>query len=137
MTDERASRWSWATTLLCAAYVAWTCYVIGTRVPEFTSLLAGLGGELPRATTFVMALSKGPIYVIGLVLIVGLILKEKLVTKIVARFAVTVIVFMMGISAPRRSCSPGGAETVAVGGERTLDPCVPHPDLSDAMEPGP
>lgn len=95
MTDEQANRWSWATTLLCAAYVAWICYVIGTRVPAFASLFAGLGGEIPFVTRFVLMLATGPIYIVGLVLIAVLILKEKLVKKIVARFAITIIVFMM------------------------------------------
>ena len=95
MTDEQANRWSWITTLLCAAYVAWICYVIGTRVPAFAKLFAGLGGEMPPVTTFVIALANWPIYVVGLIVIAGLILKEKLVTKIVVRFAITMIVFMI------------------------------------------
>jgi type II secretory pathway component PulF len=82
-------------TLLCAGYVAWICYVIGMRVPTFASLLAGLGREIPAVTKFVLALAEWPIYVVGLVLIAGLILKEKLVKKIVARFAITIIVFIM------------------------------------------
>jgi ascorbate-specific PTS system EIIC-type component UlaA len=95
MTDEQANRWSWATTLLCAAYVVWICYVIATRVPAFASLFAGMGGELPAVTAFMLALAKWPIYVVGLILIAGLILKEKLVKVIVVRFAITMIVFMM------------------------------------------
>lgn len=87
MTDEQASRWSWITTLLCAAYVAWICYVIATRAPAFAGAFVGLGGEIPFATRFVLFLATGPIYVVGLVLIAGLILKENLVKKMVARFA--------------------------------------------------
>jgi hypothetical protein len=95
MTDEQSNRWSWATTLLCASYVAWICYVIATRGPAFASVFLGIGGEIPLATRFILALAKGPIYIVGLVLIAGLILKENLVKKIVARFAITMIVFMM------------------------------------------
>ena len=94
MTDEQANRWSWATTLLCAAYVAWICYVIATRAPAFAGAFVGLGGEIPFATRFVLMLATGPIYVVGLVLIAALILKENLVKKIVARFAITMIIFM-------------------------------------------
>lgn len=95
MTDEQASRWSWAATLFCAGYVAWICYVIGHRVPTFASLLAGLGREIPPVTTFILELAKWPIYVVGIVLIAGLILKERLVKKIVIRFAITIIVFIL------------------------------------------
>ena len=95
MTDEQANRWSWGATLLCAAYVAWICYVIATRAPAFARLFLGIGGEIPFATRFVLFLATGPIYVVGLVLIAGLILKESLVKKIVARFAITMIVFMV------------------------------------------
>ena len=96
MTDEQANRWSWITTLLCAAYVAWMCYVIATRAPVFASLFLGLGvEEIPLVTRILLALARGPIYVVGLVPIAVLILKEKLVKKIVARFAITMIVFMM------------------------------------------
>lgn len=94
MTDEQANRWSWVTTLLCAAYVVWICYVIATRVPAFAKLFLGMGGEIPFVTRFVLFLATGPIYVVGLILIAGLILKENLVKKIVARFAITMIVFM-------------------------------------------
>lgn len=94
MTDEQANRWSWATTILCAAYVAWICYVITTRAPAFARLFLGIGGEIPFATRFVLFLATGPIYAVGLVLIVGLILKENLVKRIVARFAITMIIFM-------------------------------------------
>ena len=95
MTDEQANRWSWITTLLCAAYVAWMCYVIATRVPVFASLFLGLGVEVPLVTRILLALASGPIYVVGLVPIAVLILKEKFVKKIVARFAITMIVFMV------------------------------------------
>lgn len=94
MTDKQASRWSWATTFLCAAYVAWICYAIATRVPLVAGAFAGLGGEIPLVTRFVLMIVPWPICVVGLALIAGLILKENLVKKIVARFAITMIVFM-------------------------------------------
>ena len=93
--DESASRWSWAATLLCAAYVAWICYVIGTRMPAFGQLFAGIGGEMPRVTTFTLALANGPIYAVGAFVILGLVLKEFLVKKLVARFGITVIVLIL------------------------------------------
>ena len=94
MTDEQANWWSWATTLLCAAYVAWICFQIATRVPLVAGMFAGLGGEIPLVTRFVLMIAQWPIYVIGLILIAGLILKEKWETKIVVRFAITMIIFM-------------------------------------------
>ena len=49
---------SWATTLFCAGYVVWICYVIGHRVPTFASLLAGLGREIPPVTRFMLMLAR-------------------------------------------------------------------------------
>jgi type II secretory pathway component PulF len=95
VTDERANRWSWGTTLLCASYVLWLCYVFGKRVPTFGTLFAGFGGELPQITTFVLALAKGPIYILGALIILGLVLKEFLVKEIVIRFSLTVIVLIL------------------------------------------
>jgi type II secretory pathway component PulF len=95
LTDEQASRWSWGTTLLCASYVLWLCYVFGSRIPVFGTLFAGFGGELPRITTFVLALAKGPIYILGALVVLGLVLKELLVKELVIRFALTIIVLIV------------------------------------------
>src|SRR5262245_49100209 len=93
--NERIARGvSWGAALLCAGYIAWGCFHLKRSVSTIAQLLAGLGGELPTSTRFVIAFSSFYIWPVGALLILLVVGKELVVRNAVIRLAITVVFFI-------------------------------------------
>src|SRR5262245_889606 len=97
MNDRIARGLSWATSLLCAHYVLWGCYVVKRQVPLLAQLFAGLGTELPVSPRFVFAVSNSFIWPAGALLVLIVVGKEFLLRNTVIRLATTFVVFISAV----------------------------------------
>jgi hypothetical protein len=95
MTDRIARGLSWGAALVCAGYIAWGCFHLRRSVLTIAQLLAGLGGELPTSTRFVIAFSSSYVWPAGALLILLVVGKELMVRNTVIRLAITVAFFVL------------------------------------------
>jgi hypothetical protein len=95
MTTFRDSRLSWAVTGLTACYVAWTAFVLSSRVPTFNTLFSSLGAELPLATRLVLRIGKPAFIWPFAVLILTLLAVNELRNRdFRTRVVLSILVFM-------------------------------------------
>jgi hypothetical protein len=97
MNDRIARGLSWGAALVCASYIVWECFHLRRSVSAIAQLLAGIGGELPASTRWVIAFSSSYLWPVGLLLILLVVGKELMVRNPVIRLAITVAVFVVTV----------------------------------------
>jgi type II secretory pathway component PulF len=83
-------------TAVCCLYIAWAAHFFVSRLATFGELFSGIGTQLPWTTSAVLAVSRSVApYLAAIVLIAGLIAKERSQLSQSTKIAATAIVYLI------------------------------------------